>query len=157
MRFLFLLSSLLVFLFLVSACMTDAAKTCYEYSNPVDPAPADCTDDSTATTPTLSISFVSPTSDLVILANTGLYDADLTGWLLSNTTTALVTDIFTLPAFTLPTGRFVRIHSLVGTDDVDDLYWDGGEHWGPADAAQLEDAAGAIMDICSNSEPCWGQ
>ena len=145
---------------LLGGCLEDAEDKCYAFNNTNDPEPSDaCVGGEPADTgtgnSTLAIVHVATVNEVVVIANTGLADQDMGSWTLENEDSGLAVDIFTFPSFILPLGDFVRVHSIAGSDDADDLYWDGADHWQTNDSVVLKDDSGGTIDTCSDGEVCW--
>jgi len=151
---LILLASLVI---ATGGCLDEAADTCLAWDNANDPEVGTTSCDETGSDSSSQIQIISVdyANDVVILLNSGLTDQDLSGWSLENTAKTPVVDIFSFTSFTLTQGRTVRVHSASGTNDADDLFWDGGDHWGNVDEATLKDSAGIVIDICDPTETCW--
>lgn len=157
------LAALLAMLLAASAlggCVQEAEDQCYVYDNPVDTDRSSvCTGGEEAGSgsgsSSVTIVHVATINENVVIINTGLADQDMTGWSLENEVSGLPADIFPFPAFTLLVGEFVRVHSIVGTDDADDLFWDGGDHWDTLDSIALKDDVGNTINTCGDGEVCW--
>lgn len=81
-----------------------------------------------------------------VVRNMSLETVDLTGWTLAN---SLRTDIgkFTFPSYTLAGRSTVTIHSEIGNDTMNDLYWDQSDPvWRSGDVAVLRNAGGVEID-----------
>ena len=145
-------------LLLPGGCLQDAEDQCFTFDNANDPqASSACVGGEPADTGTgsssLTIVHVATINEVVVIANTGLADQDMTSWTLENEVSG--TDTFTFPGFTLLEGTSVRVHSISGLDDADDLYWDGGDHWDTLDSIVLKDDSGNTIDTCGDGEVCW--
>ena len=154
------LLALLASALVLSGCLQDAEDQCFAFNNTNDAAPSDLciSGESTGTgdsSGSVTIVSVTTLNEVVVISNTGLLDEDMTGWTLSNEASSLATDIFTFPSFVLAAGQFARVHSDTGTDDADDLYWDGAGHWDAGDTAVLNDENGSPIDSCADGDPCW--
>lgn len=154
-RLLGLLPALLVAGLLAGGCLEDAADTCYNFANENDANQDSSCGGTTTSEGHIVIVSVSPVDEQVLIFNLGSLDETLTGWVLVNDSSNLENDIYTFQTFSLAEGGYVRIHSIDGTDDADDLYWGGGDHWNATDTALIKDAAGVTIDSCSNGESCW--
>lgn len=151
---------LLAVLLALGGCLQEADDKCFVFDNTADATPSGAcvsgeSTDTEGSSGTLAIAHVSTQSEVVVIVNTGLVEEDMTGWTLENELSALPADIFSFPAFILLTGKLVRVHSDIGTDDVDDLYWDGGAHWSTGDRAVLMDEVGSLIDSCTDGDSCW--
>ena len=152
---------LLAVLLALGGCLQEADDKCFTFDNTADPAndPSVCTTgegtDTGGSGGILTIAHVSTQGEVVVIVNTGLLDEDMTGWTLEDELSVLPADTFIFPAFVLLIGKFVRVHSDLGTDDADDLYWDGGIHWEAGDTAVLKDEVGSLIDSCADGESCW--
>jgi hypothetical protein len=59
--------------------------------------------------------------------------------------------VYPFPAFNLPAGSTVKIHTGSGSDTGHDLYWrSSGYIWNNSgDTATLRNAGGSVVDRCS--------
>ncbi len=154
-----LLGALLLLLGAAGGCLDEAEDTSYafgsEAGNPNDPDPAD-TGDTSDDQGNIAIAGVTTLNEVVTIVNGGTVAVTMTGWTLVNEGSNLAEDSFTFPAFTLGAGAYVRVHSDTGSNDADDLYWDGGAgHWAAGDTAVLSNAEGTPIATCSEGDSCW--
>ena len=146
---------------LLGGCLNDAEDQCYTFINTNDTiASSICvagdSSDTDTTGGSVAIVHVATVNEIVVIVNTGLSDEDMTGWTLINDVSGDTADIFTFPdAFILGPGDFVRVHSITGTDDADDLYWDGGDHWDTLDSVAMKDESDLTIDTCGDGDTCW--
>ena len=145
---------------MLSGCLQEAEDKCFTFDNTNDPeASGECTGGEPTETGdsggTVAIVSVTTLNEVVVISNTGVLDQDMTDWTLENEGSSLPADIYTFPSFVLTAGNFVRVHSDTGTDDADDLYWDGAGHWDGGDTAVLKDELGSPISTCADGDPCW--
>ena len=146
---------------LLGGCLQDAEDQCYTFENNFDAsASSTCVGGEPSETSTtggsVAIVHVATVNEVVVIVNTGLSDEEMTGWTLTNEVSGDSADIFTFPdAFILGTGDFVLVHSLTGTNDADDLYWDGGDHWDTLDSIAMKDESALTIDTCGDGDTCW--
>ena len=131
-----------VLLFATTGCLDDAANKDFKFNNPVDPTPTNSDAEGE-----LKIAFVSTNDEVVVIVNQSDSTISLDGWTLTAQNSG---DIYTFSSFSLQAGRFVRLHSGDGSDDSNDLYWTGSDHWtSNIDTAELDDDEGANVHACS--------
>jgi beta-glucosidase len=87
--------------------------------------------------------------EYVLLQNVGNNDAELTGWRLRDAVAApRAPHTYVFPRFVLAAGSQVRVHTGIGVNDADDLYW--GRRWAvwnnSGDTAVLTDRDGREVD-----------
>jgi hypothetical protein len=86
--------------------------------------------------------------EMIVLRNTGPTDRNLSNWLVRDRANWR----YRIPeGFKLKAGRYVRIHSGKGTDDVNDLYWMRGWYvWNnDGDRATVKNRVGDVKDRCT--------
>lgn len=153
---------MLLAVLLLGACLEDAEDKCFTFDNTNDANQTDAcvggepTDSGSGSSGDLSIALVSAGSDVVIISNSGTTDQDMEGWTLTNEDSTGATEVYTFASFTLFTGNIVRVHSTSGSNDIDDLYWDGGSNWITGDTASLIDDTGETISSCDETDACWG-
>lgn len=152
--------ALLAAVLLLSGCLQDAEDQCFTFNNTNDTnASSVClggeSSDSDTTGGGMAIVHVATVNEIVVIANTGLFDEDMTGWTLTNQVSGDDADIFTFPSFILDQGKFVRVHSIIGTDAANDLYWDEGDHWDTLDSIAMKDESATTIDTCGDGDTCW--
>ena len=145
---------------LLGGCLQSAEDQCFTFDNTSDAnASSVCaggeSSSSDSSSGNVAIVQVSTVSDVVVISNSGLSDEDLTDWTLTNEVSGDTADIFTFPSFILGDGDFVRVHSITGTDDANDLYWDGGDHWDTLDSIAMKDETDLTIDTCGDGDTCW--
>lgn len=130
--------------FAAGGCLDDAANKDFDFDNPVDPTP-----DTSNAVGELKIAFVGTSSEIVVIVNQSDSTISLDGWTLTAQDSG---DIYTFSSFSLSAGQFVRLHSGDGSDDSNDLYWAGSDHWtSTIDTAELDNDEGTNIDACSFS------
>lgn len=157
-----LLPIVLAAVILLGGCLQDAEDQCFTFNNPNDQNRSDVcvggeSSDPNTTGGNVAIVHVATVNEIVVIANTGLSDEDMTDWTLTNQVSGDTADIFTFPSFLLGPGDFVRVHSITGADDADDLYWDGGDHWDTLDSIAMKDESDLTIDTCGDGDTCWDQ
>jgi hypothetical protein len=86
-------------------------------------------------------------AEWVQLKNTTSTRKTLTGWTLHDASS----HVYPFPAFNLPAGSTVKVHTGSGSDTGHDLYWrSSGYIWNNSgDTATLRNAGGSVVDRCS--------
>ena len=85
-------------------------------------------------------------AEWVRVKNFGAKPRTLTGWTIRDASG----HVYKFPAFTLPAGGSVTLHSGSGTNTASNLYWDYGSYvWNNGgDRAILKNKAGTTLDTC---------
>jgi hypothetical protein len=85
-----------------------------------------------------------PSSEMVVVRNTGQTQAKLSGWKLHDEDS----NVYTFDELTLPPGGAVQLHTAPGKDTLIDLYWGlTAPAWRSGETATLLDAAGNVRSV----------
>jgi hypothetical protein len=85
-----------------------------------------------------------PSSEMVVLRNTGQTQVKLSGWKLHDEDS----NVYTFGELTLPPGGAVQLHTASGKDTLIDLYWSlTAPVWRSGETATLLDAAGTVKSV----------
>jgi hypothetical protein len=85
-----------------------------------------------------------PSSEMVVLRNTGQTPAKLSGWQLHDEDS----NVYTFSELTLPPGGAVQLHTAPGKETLIDLYWDlTAPAWRSGETATLLDSAGSVKSV----------
>jgi hypothetical protein len=97
-------------------------------------------------TGTTALSRRSLNQEWVQLTNPSGHPITLTGWALRSSAGA----VFTFPAFSLPAGASVKVHSGQGSNSASSLYWQRSTYaWNDShDVVTLKDGAGRLVGVC---------
>ena len=140
---------------LLAGCLEESADTTFAFCvDPTEPWPCPKSGSAANGTATvtssavLSFAYIDTANEIAVITNRGTSAVDMTGWTLEAQQSG---HIFTFPgSFSLFAGRFVRIRTGSGTDDDDDLYWAGSDHWpSSTDTATLKDSGANVVLICN--------
>ncbi len=143
----------------LTGCRTDAQDQNFDFNNTNDPNQDTGNGTGTGTgAGQVAIASVNTDPDVVVLVNQGTEITTMDKWTLENDDATPAK--FTFSGFKLLAGRFVRVHSTVGTDTSVDLYSDAAPNWGPNspnNVARLKNDAGVTIDSCDSSKTttCW--
>ncbi|MCZ6749023.1 MAG: hypothetical protein O7D96_06995, partial [SAR324 cluster bacterium] len=123
-------------------CLEEAADKDFKFDNPLDTTPADGDDDGD-----VAIAYVDTANEIVVIVNQSNDIIVMDNWELAAEDSG---DVYTFLDFSLFSRVFVRIRTGSGTDDENDLYWEGTNHWTSSiDTATLRDATGNAVVVCS--------
>jgi hypothetical protein len=85
-----------------------------------------------------------PSSEMVILRNTGQTQANLNSWKLHDEDS----NVYTFGDLTLPPGGAVQLHTTPGKDTLIDRYWGlTASAWRSGETATLLDPAGSVRSV----------
>jgi hypothetical protein len=131
---------------LVSACVT--VSVLFVYDHYYRPATGPEALIQAGGAPTLEITAVVgagiPSSETVILRNTGTTQADLKNWTLRDEDS----NVYTFADVTLLSNGSVQLHTAPGTDTLIDLYWGlTASVWRSGETVTLLDPAGSVRSV----------
>ena len=85
-----------------------------------------------------------PSSEMIVLRNTGQIQANLTGWKLHDEDS----NVYTFGELTLPSGGAIQLHTAPGKDTLIDLYWGlTAPAWRSGEIVTLLDSAGTVRSV----------
>jgi hypothetical protein len=85
-----------------------------------------------------------PSSELVLLRNTGQAPAELAGWKLQDQDG----NVYTFPEVAIQPGGAIQLHSAPGTNSLIDLYWGlSASVWTSGETVTLLDPAGTVRSV----------
>jgi hypothetical protein len=106
-----------------------------------EPAPPD--ESQEPQTYNVTITFIEPQQEWVQLKNNGNAEANMTGWQLSD----IANHVYTFPALVLDASSFMIVHTINGTDNSTDVFWNRKSPvWNnDGDNATLRNQSGDIL------------
>ena len=141
---------------IVSACTTTAVLFLYDryFSNAAAPVSAVATNapqaiqqqPQSAANPEIVtvIGAGLPSSEMLVIRNTGQSEANLTGWTLQDQQS----NIYTFKEAIIQPGGAIQLHTAPGADSLIDLYWGlSASVWASGETASLVDAQGTVRSV----------
>ena len=126
----------------LGGCLEEAADKNFKFDNLNDTTPSGGDNDGD-----IAIAYVDTATEIVVIVNQSSNIIVMDSWQLEAEDSG---DIYAFGVFSLFSRAFVRIRSGSGTDDSDDLYWEGANHWTSSiDTATLRDSTGNAVVVCS--------
>jgi hypothetical protein len=85
-----------------------------------------------------------PSSEMVVIRNTGQAQANLTGWKLKDEDS----NVYTFSDLTILPGGAIQLHTAPGKDTLIDRYWDlTASAWRSGETATLLDPSGSVRSV----------
>ena len=85
-----------------------------------------------------------PSSEMLVIRNTGQSEANLTGWTLQDQQS----NVYTFKEVTILPGGAIQLHTAPGANSLIDLYWGlSASVWSSGETASLIDAQGTARSV----------
>lgn len=135
---------------IVSACVTASVLFVYDryFHTPTDSpaasAPVQTAEGASKVEISVVIGAGIPSSEKLVLRNTGQEEASLEGWKLQDEQN----NVYTFPKMTVASGGVIQINTAPGKDTLIDLYWGlTAPVWSSGETATLLDPAGTVKSV----------